>query len=162
MKKLLIIRSVPIQQLDNNLPEIRKEFPDHEITLLTHSHGIKLAEKYNEVNKIMVYPFKAKFSPRIKWAELDTMSYDIVIVPVANLTGAGFFNVLLFSLKIRAKEIYMCNLVSKIVKINKSKLIAKSIFHGFWMFLSSIVTIVLSIPLTLILPLILKKLEKNS
>lgn len=162
MKKLLIIRSVPIQQLDNNLPEIIKEFPDHEITLLTHAHGIKLAEKYNEVNKIMVYPFKAKFSPRIKWTELDTMSYDIVIVPVANLTGAGFFNVLLFSLKISAKEIYMCNLVSKIVKINKSKLIVKSIFHGFWMFLSSIVTIVLSIPLIPILPLILKRLEKNS
>lgn len=162
MKKLLIIRSVPIQQLDNNLPEIIKEFPDHEITLLTHEHGIKLAEKYNTVDNIMVYPFKAKFSPRIKWNELDCMSFDIVIVPVANLTGAGFFNVMLFSLKIKANQIYMCNLVSNIVKINKSKLILKSIFHGFWMFLSSIITIVLSIPLTLILPLILKRLEKNS
>lgn len=113
MKKLLIIRSVSFQQLDTNLKTIKEEFPKHEIHLLTHEHGEKLAKKYKDIKKIWIYPYKQGFGYNKRCKELKKERFDDLIVPCTNLSGTGFMNVFLFSLTIPAKR-YWCNMISEI------------------------------------------------
>lgn len=101
-----------MQQLDKNLPEIKRRFPDYEIHMLTHEHSVKLVEKYESIQKIYVYPYKESFSRKNKMIDLEQEDFDIVLVPVTNISGAGFLNVLSFSTTIRAKRRIICNLIS--------------------------------------------------
>jgi ADP-heptose:LPS heptosyltransferase len=125
MKKLLIIRSVSFQQMDNNLQKIKATFPEHEIHILTHEHGKSLAEKYKDIDKVWVYPYRKGFSIQRKVAELKQQAFDVVVIPVTNISGAGFSNVTLFSLTIPAKKRYLCNLVSKIRPLSTWKIITR-------------------------------------
>ena len=123
MKRLLIIRSASFQQLDSNLQHIRKKFPRHEIHLLTHEHGKRLARKYKDVNRIWGYPHRGGFSFRKVPDDLKKHEFDAVIIPVTNLSGAGFMNVFLFSLRIPAGQRHVCNLVSEITPISRREIV---------------------------------------
>lgn len=113
MKKLLIVRSASFQQLDKNLPSIRAAFPDHELHLLTHEHGRKLAEKYAEVKRVLVYPHAGPFRKGRGIPDLEGQRYDDVAVLAANLSGAGFANVLLFAAGLGMGELHLVNLVGE-------------------------------------------------
>ena len=117
MQEILIIRSASFQQLDKNLPEIIRRFPDCRISLLTHEHGVHPARKYKELNNIYVYPHTSSFHPRRRVPELNGKTFDAVIVLVANLSGSGFLNVLRFALTVRARRRYICNLVSDVREV---------------------------------------------
>ena len=114
MKNILIIRSVSFQQLDLNLPAIKEKYKDCSISLLTHEHGVKLAEKYSDIDNIYVYPYKEGFNIDNKVKELEKEHFEAVIVPVTNITGGGFYNVLKFSKSIDCKERVMCNVISEL------------------------------------------------
>ncbi|AAK80128.1 hypothetical protein BJV85_001710 [Clostridium acetobutylicum] len=113
MKKLLIVRSASFQQLDLNLKAIEKKYKDYEIDILTHEHGVKLAEKYNNIHNIYVYPYKESFKKGNKVKEIENIKFDVVIVPVTNISGAGFFNVFKYALSINSDKIIMCNVISE-------------------------------------------------
>lgn len=119
MKKLLIIRSVSFQQLDLNLPAIEKRYNDYDISILTHEHGVKLAEKYRNIKEIYVYPYKSGFKRGKKVKEFENIKFDVVIVPVTNMHGNGFFNVLKYALSINNDKIVICNVVSEFKEISK-------------------------------------------
>lgn len=119
MKKLLIIRSVSFQQLDLNLTAIVKKYNDYEMNILTHEHGVKLAEKYSNIKKIYVYPYKSEFKKGKKVKEFENTKFDVVIVPVTNMSGAGFFNVLKYVLSINSDKIVMCNVASEFKDVSR-------------------------------------------
>lgn len=123
MKELLIIRSASFQQLDLNLPEIKKKFPNYKISILTHEHGVKLAEKYEDIEQIYIYDYKDGFSIRRKVKKFQNKVFDVLIVPVTNVSGAGFSNVFLFSLSIKAKKKYQCNVISEIKEYTNKNII---------------------------------------
>lgn len=112
MEEILIIRSAGFQQLDKNLPEIVRRFPGHRISLLTHEHGVQLASKYADIHQVYVYPYVGGFQARHKVPEFRGKKFDKVIVLVTNITGAGFSNVMNYSLTVKAKNRFVCNLVS--------------------------------------------------
>lgn len=162
MKKLLIIRSVSFQQLDLNLPEIKKRFPDYEISLLTHAHGVALAEKYQDIAKVYVYDYTGGFSVKNKVLDLEGKSFDALLVPVTNLTGCGFLNVLAFGTKIKSREYYMCNVVSEITKTGRAKVFWKRCLEG----IQKVLAFLLAIPCAVIgiggLLINLKGMKKSS
>jgi hypothetical protein len=161
MKELLIIRSVSFQQLDLNLPEIKNRFKDYKISLLTHEHGVKLAEKYNDINNIYVYPYRGSFNKNNTVQAINNKTFDAVIVPVTNITGYGFLNVLSYGSSLKCKDCYMCNVVSNFESISKYTIITKQILSRIYKFTA----VFLSIPIILFaaafLPFKLKKLEAN-
>lgn len=118
MKKLLIIRSSSIQQLDQNIKEIEKKFKDHEIHILTHPHTIEHCKKYS-AKKIITYKSKKDFSIFHIPKELKHTKYDSLIYLVSNLSGKGYLNLILFSLLIRPKKIFKINIKSEIKRITK-------------------------------------------
>jgi ADP-heptose:LPS heptosyltransferase len=118
-KKALIIRSASFQQLDKNLPEILKNLSEYQFDLLTHEHGVRLAEKYAQIDKIFIYPYRASFHRKSRVKELEKESYDAVIVLVTNLTGAGFLNVIQYATTIRSREYLLCNLVSRLTPFTR-------------------------------------------
>lgn len=132
MQEVLIIRSASFQQLDKNLPEIVRRFPGCRISLLTHEHGVQPASKYRELDRIYVYPHTASFHPRGRAPELSGKTFDAVIVPVANLSGSGFLNVLRFALTIRSKRYYVCNLVSEIREASPASIRVKHALNLFY------------------------------
>lgn len=162
MKKMLIIRSVSFQQLDLNLPEIKKRFPDYEISLLTHAHGVALAEKYQDIAQVYVYPYTEGFSAKKKVPDLEGKTFDVLVVPVTNLTGCGFLNVLAFGTKIKSREYYMCNVVSDITKTGRGKIFGKRCLEG----IQKVLAFLLSIPCAVIgiggLLINLKGMKKSS
>ncbi|KJU85603.1 conserved hypothetical protein, membrane [Candidatus Magnetobacterium bavaricum] len=110
MKRVLIIRSTGFQHLDRILGRLRDKYPQSEICLLTHQHGKPLAEKYADIAHVYVYPHTGAFSFLRVPDELKRHGFDVVIVPVGNITGAGFLNVLLFSFRIGADSRLLCNI----------------------------------------------------
>lgn len=160
MKNILIIRSVSFQQLDLNLPSIKEKYGQCNISLLTHEHGVKLAEKYSDINKIYVYPYKSGFNIKNKVKELEDKEFDIVIVPVTNITGGGFFNVLKFSKSIKAKERVMCNVISELKLFSMADIYAMQLKNYCMNTISFICTAILS-PFVLIALLFrLNEIEK--
>lgn len=145
MKELLIIRSVSFQQLDLNIPEIKKKFPNHSISILTHEHGIKLAEKYEDIQKIYVYPYKDGFSIKRRVKEFINKTFDVLLIPITNISGAGFSNVFLFSLSIKAKRKYKCNVVSEIKEYTNIKVALEELFQLIYKLLAGVCTIIFSI-----------------
>ena len=154
MKKYLIIRSVSFQLLDRQLPKILKHFGEkEEYDLLTHSHSINRAEKYEKFSEIIDYKTKGDFSFWKIPESLKDKVYDAVIVPLSNLSGAGFLNVFLLSLRIKSKSIFIINSQGKIKRLKKSKIIIKAIFSLINSVISSLLTLIFS-PFLLIFLLI--------
>lgn len=143
MKEILIIRSVSFQQLDLNLPAIKKAYPDCQISLLTHEHGVKLAKKYKDIANIYVYPYKSGFKKGNKVPDLADKKFEAVIVPATNLSGAGFDNVLAYAATISSQEIVLCSVTSKLQPITRQKIkalrIRNSLFQCFAVLLSAVV-----------------------
>ncbi|MBE6068686.1 MAG: glycosyltransferase family 9 protein [Clostridium lundense] len=161
MKELLIIRSVSFQQLDLNLSYIQRQYPNHKISLLTHEHGVKLAQKYKDIDSIYVYPYKEGFKYGNKVLDLENKNFDIVVVPVTNISGVGFFNVLRFSKMIKAKKRVMCNVVSDLKEISDFKIMPMELKNFLFRGVSFILTFIFSIFMIIFLPLKLKSLIKK-
>ncbi|HOP74684.1 MAG TPA: hypothetical protein PLC07_06465 [Bacillota bacterium] len=161
MKELLIIRSVSFQQLDKNLAAIAKAYPDHRISILTHEHGVMLAQKYRQVNDIYVYPYKEGFKLKNKVPVLKDKTFDVVIVPVTNITGAGFFNVLLFSLGLKASKRVLCNVRSEFKEVRRFSVLCLGLKNLAISVLSSVSTAVLAVFVIPFLPFKLRNLEKK-
>lgn len=135
MKELLIIRSASFQQLDKNIVTIKEKYKDYKISLLTHEHGVKLAEKYKWIKNIYTYPYKSSFKYKNKVKELTDKDFDLVIIPITNITGVGFLNVLNYSLTIKTKKRIICNVVSELREISIPKIL-------FMNFRSSLITVI--------------------
>lgn len=161
MKEILIIRSVSFQQLDLNLPAIKDKYGECRISLLTHEHGVKLAEKYSDIEKIYVYPYKSGFSIDNKVHELENKEFDVVVVPVTNINGGGFFNVLKFSKSIKCSERVICNVVSNITNFTMGDIYLREVTSFLMKFVSIIGTILISPIILLMLLIKLKSIEKK-
>lgn len=161
MKNILIIRSVSFQQLDLNLPAIKEKYGECKISLLTHEHGVKLAEKYSDIEKIYVYPHKNGFNIKEKVDELSNIKFDVVVVPVTNINGGGFFNVLKFSKSINADERVICNVISDIITFTMADIYLLQIKSFFMKFISVIATVIISPIVLIVLLLKLKFIEKK-
>jgi len=161
MKELLIIRSVSFQQLDKNLVAILERFPDHKISLLTHEHGVLLAQKYKAIEQIYVYPYKEGFAYRRKVKELKDREFDTVIIPVTNLSGAGFMNVFLFSLALKAKQRFVCNVVSEFRRVSKTSILLMGLRNQLFSSLSILLTLVVGLFTILLLPFKLYQIQNR-
>lgn len=161
MKELLIIRSVSFQQLDKNIVAICKHFPDHRINLLTHEHGLLLAQKYKAIDKIYVYPYKENFAYRRKVRELKEKDFDSIIIPVTNLSGAGFVNVFLFSLSLKAKKRYVCNVISELREITTTRIMLIGLKNKLISLFSFLLTLVMGFFAIIILPLKLYQIQNK-
>ena len=160
MKEILIIRSVSFQQLDKNLPVISARYPDHKISVLTHEHGALLARKYKDVKTVYIYPYREGFLYKNKTIEISDKKFDVVIIPVANITGVGFFNVLKYSLSLKAGQRMICNVTSEMREIKPAVIRLIGIRNGIISALSVVLTGVMAIPLVL-LPLRLFLLQQK-
>jgi hypothetical protein len=162
MKEILIIRSVSFQQLDKNLPVIKERYRDYKISVLTHEHGALLAQKYRDVDTVYIYPFREGFLYKNKANAINDKNFAAVIVPVANITGAGFFNVLKFSLSIKTEQRVICNVISAMNEIKPAAIRLTGIRNGIISALSMTLTGVMALPLVLFLPLKLFLLRKDT
>ncbi len=159
-KKILLIRSVNLQQLDKNLPEIYKRFPDSDFYLLTHSHNIQNCKKYKGINRIIDYKKKGSFTPFFPDKELRAEKFDTVVYFVSNIKGYGFLNVLLLAQRLSEKSVFRCNLNSKIEKISRFKTML-NVVKAKLIFLVSTVLIIPLIPIALIYILIFNIISKQ-
>lgn len=161
MEELLIVRSAPFQQLDSNMAAINQAFPNHRISILTHEHGISLASKYKSVAQVYVYPHTGGFAFRKAVPELKDKRFEAVVVPVTNITGAGFLNVLLFSLTLKAKRRFVCNLVSDIRETSSAKIVGIACRNAAFSACAYALTGVAAVVLLPLLPLRLNRLKKK-
>jgi hypothetical protein len=118
--RVLVIRSVSFQQLDLGLESIRAQFPGCAIDVLTHEHGKVPAESYACVSSAIVYPERGPFR-RGGWAPPGDSAWDAVVVPVANVTGAGFDNVFDLATSL-APAVYRCNVAGEIAALSSADL----------------------------------------
>jgi hypothetical protein len=102
---LLIVRSVSFQHLDWVLSEVKARWPDCFVTLLTHAHGLSAARQTVRVDEVLVYPRSGDFSFWGLGAKFFSgRSYDHVLVPFSNCSGAGFDNVVAMAFRIPARN----------------------------------------------------------
>lgn len=145
-RKVLILRSVSLQQLDQNLPAIQAAFPGAEFHLLTHPHAIAECRKVPGLAKVIPLASAASFSPFRLPRRIRRERYAAAVVPVSNLSGVGFANVFLTALASGAQDIYRCNLVSEIVRIEKTALLGRFLASFPLRLLALTLTTVLVVP----------------
>ncbi|MBF0317743.1 MAG: hypothetical protein HQL04_06165 [Nitrospirae bacterium] len=150
MKRILIIRSTGFQHLDRILGRLKGKYPQGEICLLTHQHGKPLAEKYADIHHVYVYPHTGAFSLLRVPDALKRETFDVVIVPVGNITGSGFLNVLLLSFRIRADSRLVCNISLGFKPLTRPVLITSLLKSSVYTAIAGIMTVVAS-PLFLLL-----------
>ncbi len=114
MPDILIIRSVSYQQLDKALPVIRQTYPGNRIHLLTHEHGAAQGRAMPGIDEVHVYPYRGGFNWRHPAPQLRGKLFDAVFIPVTNLTGAGFSNVMIYALTLKTGRRLMCNVRSEL------------------------------------------------
>ncbi|MCP4157421.1 MAG: hypothetical protein GY757_57450 [bacterium] len=137
-KKVLIIRSASLQQLDQNMPAIKEFFKDSQLDILTHHHFVEQCKKYNDISNVLNYGESGDFSFNSVPPEIKRAKYDAVVVLTTNISGAGFLNVQMMALNIKSKKIYLCNLVSDIKELPKSKIILLAVRNGLFMSLATL------------------------
>lgn len=151
MKELLIIRSVSFQQLDMNLPAIRKAYPDCQVSLLTHEHGVKLAKKYKDIAQIYVYPYKGGFKKSNKVPDFADKEFEAVVVPVTNLSGVGFDNVLAYATTIKSREFVLCTVTSELKPITRSKIRTVRMRNFLFKGVAALLSVILAVPVVIVL-----------
>jgi hypothetical protein len=154
-KSVLIIRSVSYQQLDKNIVHIKETFPNSELYLLTHSHGVEGAKKYGLFSEIFDYETRKNFSFFHVPQRLKKRRFGAVVVPVTNKTGSGFLNVFLLAARLKTDKIYRCNLISDIREISRWKLTVQTFRAIPFCFVSWLFTLasVLIVPFILLVSL---------
>jgi|GEM_PF-305584 len=155
-KRVLIIRSVSFQQLDKNVVRVKEMFPGAEFYLLTHSHGVNRARKYEMLSDVFDYRSRKNFSFFFIPRRLKGERFDAVVVPVTNKTGAGFLNVFLLALRlkgIKPGKIYCCNLVSEVWHIPGRKIVFQA-GRSFFFSAAALVLGFVSLPIIPVLLLI--------
>ncbi len=157
MRRVLIIRSVSLQQLDLIIGAISDKFSDALIDILTPPHNHSHCEKYDTVSEIIDYPDKCSFSCFTLPEEIKNRRYNTVVVPVSNQKGSGFLNVLFMALRIDAKEIYTCNLATEIKRVSRFTILFKKALELIAIPISLILAALTIIPVLITLPLKLKK-----
>jgi len=161
LKEVLIIRSASFQQLDKNLPAIMAKFPETRLSILTHEHGVKIAQKYADIDEVFSYNFRSGFS-YFKWiSSLREKKFDAVVMPVTNVTGSGFVNVFLFSLRIQCRQRWICNLVSDFTEVKKRDILFKATGSALFKLLSLLFTAGLSILTVAMLPILFYRISKK-
>jgi len=148
-RKVLILRSVSLQQLDQNLPAVQAAFPGAEFHLLTHPHAVAECHKVPGLAQVIPLPSAAPFSPFRLPGGIRRQGYATVVVPVSNISGVGFANVFLTALASGAQDIYRCNLVSEIARIEKTALLGRFLVSFPLRLLALTLTAVLTLPVLL-------------
>jgi hypothetical protein len=147
--------------LDKNLIRIEETFPAADTTfhLLTHSHGIERAGKYEIFSEIIDYQSRKDFSFFHLPKRLKKEKFHAVIVPVTNKTGAGFLNVFAMALRIKAEKIYRCNPASEIRQVHRKKIITRLLKATFFSALAFILTLssLITLPFLILVAFFLKK-----
>jgi hypothetical protein len=159
MAKLLIIRSVSFQQLDKALPVMRQAYPGARVELLTHEHGVAQAHAMPGIDGVRVYPYRGGFSWWRPVPVLRGEMYDAVVVPVANATGAGFWNVCLFALTIKARTRVLCKVTSELTELTRVRILAGALKRGTLVPLAALGAVMLGLVVLPILPLLLWRMR---
>lgn len=145
MKKLLIIRSVNFSQLDINIPQIKKQFLNYQINILTNSSSVNTIKKYKDINKIYIYNFEGNFNRKNVSKIMQNQKFDVIIILVNDVKGLFFENAIYAGCSIKAKEYYICNMASELKKITKSNLVKRSFLDIIIKICSCILTIPIGI-----------------
>lgn len=128
---ILIIRSTSIQHLALVIRRVSSLYPGARIDVLAHSHSVESVKQMNGVSSIIAYPSTRDFSPFIIGC-LPLNNYHLVVVPVSNISGAGYENVLLLALRFRKKQVVLCNKNGEMISLPLKKILEKAL----WLFAS--------------------------
>ncbi|MBF0471924.1 MAG: hypothetical protein HQL48_11210 [Gammaproteobacteria bacterium] len=161
-KRLLLVRSVSLQQLDLILPQLRQRFAGVEIAVITHAHSVPELTATEGVAEVVVYPYKRPFSPFWRWGErgsalaarLSLHPSEGVVVPVTNHSGYGFLNVLLFALSIPAESRWMFTAGGELEPLAVGKLLLRGVKQLLLATVALLVTVALTPFVLLLLPLL--------
>ena len=148
MTRVLILRSVSLQQLDVGLPAIVAAFPGSAFDLVTHPHAVAECRKYEAIDQVVPLDSGRPFSPFRIPATVRRTRYDAVVVPVANRSGAGFLNVFVTAWATGARRLYVCNLTSEIRAISRWEIAARTLGAQFC-HLAAIVAMAAAAPVAL-------------
>ena len=95
-RRLLFVRSVPVDAALRKLIQLRLAFPDAAISVFTSDSTVAAFRQCPLVNEVISYP-DGPLRLRRVGAEglrrLQAAQYDIAVVPYSNGDGAGFANV---------------------------------------------------------------------
>jgi len=123
---ILIIRSTSIQHLALAVHQAQSKYASAKIDCLTHPHSLDSVREMQGINAIHPYPSTRNFSPFTAPASCRG-NYALVIVPVSNMTGAGFENVLLLALRFQKRRIVLCDLRGGLIPISRGKILARAL-----------------------------------
>ena len=120
VNEILLVRSAPLLQLEENLEIIRKTFPDSRIHLLEHGNAIAALEKMGlSFSSILTYPFDGPFSCNQAFDQISGKYFDHAIVQTSERDHICPVNLLDFLQSLPTEKSWVCPPSSKIVSLEQ-------------------------------------------
>jgi hypothetical protein len=160
VKRTLIIRSVSLQQLDRCWPdEEQRKATMGAVDLLTHEHAVGPCLELPGINQVIPVAHQGSFSPFRKPPSLET--YDNILIPVANYSGAGFTNVVLYSLRLSGTNRMLWTLDNRFIPLTPGHLTRLLLRWCSGHFLAALGLVLTAIPLWIVLYYFLRRQESH-
>ena len=122
--EILIIRSTSNQHLALVVRRLKEEYPQGNMDILTHAHSVESIGELDGVRDILSYPPSQYFTPFL--LPVLKKNYSLVVVPVSNLTGSGYENVLLLALRLKKEKILLCNPGGELIPLPTKTILART------------------------------------
>ena len=120
MNEILLVRSAPLLQLEENLEMIEKTFPDSRIHLLEHANAIAAVKKMGlSFSSILTYPFDGPFSCDQTFDQISGKYFDHAIVQTSERDHICPANLLEFLQSLPTEKSWVCPPSSKIVPLEQ-------------------------------------------
>lgn len=115
----LLVRSTSLQHTALVLDKLKIRFQTIRLDILTHTHAVESLKSLTGVREIIKFPYKGSFGgSRLYTGSLSKIlinkKYDLVVVPVENISGIGYENVIAMAAGIRPLKIAVCNKAGEI------------------------------------------------
>ena len=118
-KRVMVVRTIPVEQMDSVLAACQKRWPEKEVFVVTDFAGNSEMMADSRVSDTIV-PSKLTEGFRGVWATHERA--EILVIPVTNGNGVGFANAMNFLRKVYARQWYLASYASELQPVSPSTL----------------------------------------
>ena len=121
-KKVMVVRTLPVEQMDTVLATCRQRWPETEIVVVTDFTGNPEMMADSRVSDTIV-PNNLTDGFRGVWATRERA--EVLVIPVNNGNGVGFANAMNFMRKVCARQWFLASYASELRPVSPSSVCSR-------------------------------------
>lgn len=123
--RLLILRTVSIEQLGHTLRAVRQRFPEEVVEVLTNPARAEEVRQIQGVDRVLETALPNGFGAPLALPD----RYDVVVIPIGNDSGTGYENVFQAARGIQADKFFLARHARRLHPVSRLSLGSRRTFR---------------------------------